>query len=71
MDRPHDGQKRGERVRHGGSRDEDGEGTGLFFRDYLDSHPVPAKSMAEHYGMDGDRLERQYKEHLSGYREWD
>ena len=20
--------------------------------------------------MDGDRLERQYKEHLSGYREW-
>lgn len=32
---------------------------------------MPAKAVAEHYGMDGDRLERQYKEHLSGYREWD
>ena len=32
---------------------------------------MPAKTVAEHYGMDGDRLERQYKEHLSGYREWD
>ena len=42
----------------------------FFFKDYLDSHPVPVKSVAEHYGMDGDRLERQYKEHLSGYREW-
>ena len=27
--------------------------------------------MAEHYGIDGERLKRQYKEHLSGYREWD
>ncbi len=43
----------------------------LFFKCYLDSHPVPAKSIAEHYGMDGDRLGRQYKEHLSGYRRWD
>ena len=32
---------------------------------------MPAKAVAEHYGMDGDRLERQYKEHLSGYREWE
>ena len=32
---------------------------------------MPAKTVAEHYGMDGERLERQYKEHLSGYREWD
>ena len=43
----------------------------FFFKDYLDSHPVPAKTVAEHYGMDGERLERQYKEHLSGYRDWD
>ena len=28
-------------------------------------------AVAEHYGMDGERLERQYKEHLSGYRDWD
>lgn len=32
---------------------------------------MPAKSVAEHYGMDGERLERQYKEHLSGYRDWE
>ena len=37
----------------------------------MDSHPVPAMAVAEHYGMDGERLERQYKEHLSGYRDWD
>ena len=36
----------------------------------MDSHPVPAMAVAEHYGMDGERLERQYKEHLSGYRDW-
>lgn len=32
---------------------------------------MPAKTVAEHYGIDGEKLERQYKEHLSGYREWD
>lgn len=32
---------------------------------------MPARSVAEHYGIDGGKLERQYKEHLSGYREWD
>ena len=37
----------------------------------MDSHPVPAMAVAEHYGMDGERLERRYKEHLSGYRDWD
>ena len=31
---------------------------------------MPVKSVAEHYGIDGDRLEWQYKDHLSGYREW-
>ena len=32
---------------------------------------MPASTIADHYGVDGDRLERQYKEHLSGYHEWD
>lgn len=72
MDRPHDRAKRGERVRHGGTRYEDVQGAGsFFFRDYMDSYPVPANTVAEHYGIDGEKLERQYKEHLSGYREWD
>ena len=31
---------------------------------------MPAKTVAEHYGIDGEKLERQYKEHLSGYRGW-
>ena len=31
---------------------------------------MPAKTVAKHYGIDGEKLERQYKEHLSGYREW-
>ena len=25
----------------------------LFFRNYLDGQPVPAKNVAEHYGNDG------------------
>ena len=41
------------------------------WKDYLDRHPVPAKAVAEHYGIDGVRLERQCKDPLSGCREWD
>ena len=39
------------------------------FKDDLDSHPLPAMVVAVYYAMDGERLERQYKEHLSGYRD--
>ena len=37
----------------------------------MDSYPISAKSLETPYHIDGDQLERQYKEHLSGYEEWD
>lgn len=33
------------------------KGLALFSKDYLDGHPVPAMAVAEHYVMDGERLE--------------
>ncbi len=40
----------------------------LFFKDYLDSHPVPTKAVAGHFRIDGERLERLDKVHLSWTR---
>ena len=36
----------------------------------MDKSPIAAKSLEVPYHIDGDQLERQYKEHLSGYRDW-
>lgn len=37
----------------------------------MDNCPIAARSLERPYHIDGDQLERQYKEHLSGYSEWD
>lgn len=37
----------------------------------MDSCPISARSLERPYHVDGDQLERQYKDHLSGYREWE
>jgi len=36
----------------------------------LDTYPIPAQSLEKYYHIDGVQLERHYKEHLSGYRDW-
>ena len=42
-----------------------------FLKKYLDQYPISARSLEKHYHIDGDQLERQYKDHLSSYREWE
>ena len=37
----------------------------------MDSCPIAARSLERPYHVDGDQLERQYKDHLSGYRSWE
>jgi len=37
----------------------------------LDTLPIPAKTLERYYHVDGEQLERHYKEHLSRYREWE
>jgi transposase len=37
----------------------------------LDTFPIAARSLAPYYRIDGDLLERHYKEVLSGYYEWE
>ena len=37
----------------------------------MDRYPITARSLEKYYGIDGDRFERQYKDHLSSYRTWD
>ena len=37
----------------------------------MDTSPIAARSLALYYRIDGDRLERHYKEYLSGYRDWE
>lgn len=37
----------------------------------MDSYPISAKSLEIPYHIDGDQLERQYKEHMSGYMDWE
>lgn len=36
----------------------------------MDTFPIPARSLERYYKVDGRTLERNYKEHLSGFREW-
>jgi transposase len=37
----------------------------------LDNYPISSNSLEKHYHIDGDRFGQQYKEHLSGYKDWD
>lgn len=37
----------------------------------MDTYPIPARSLERYYKVDGRTLERNYKEHLSGFRGWD
>jgi len=37
----------------------------------MDNHPESCNKIAEHYGIDGDLYERQYRNHLSGYKQWE
>ena len=37
----------------------------------MDTYPISACSLEKFYYIDGHQLERQYKEHLSDYREWE
>ena len=36
----------------------------------MDTYPITASSLEIFFQIDGDQFERQYKEHLSGYRSW-
>ena len=37
----------------------------------MERYPITARSLERHYRIEGDKFERQYKEHLSGFNEWD
>jgi len=37
----------------------------------LDTCPIPAQSLEKYYHIDGVQLERQYKEYLSDFKEWE
>ena len=37
----------------------------------MDRYPISASSLEKFYYVDGHQLERQYKDHLSGYHEWE
>ena len=37
----------------------------------MERYPITARSLERHCLIDGDKFERQYKEHLSGFKEWD
>lgn len=43
----------------------------LFLKNYIDTLPVSCKLLGTLYGVDGELLERQYRNHLSGYPEWE
>lgn len=36
----------------------------------MDTFPIPARSLERYYKINGATLEKNYKEHLSGFREW-
>ena len=44
---------------------------GLFFRRYLDNHPVSAHLVGLFFQMDGKQLQDQYKNYLSDFHDWD
>jgi len=37
----------------------------------LDRYPIAASSLEKYYHINGDQFERQYKEHLSGFMDWE
>lgn len=37
----------------------------------MDTYPIPARSLERYLKIDGRTLEKNYKEHLSGFRQWD
>lgn len=37
----------------------------------MDTYPIPVRSLELYFKIDGKTLERNYKEHLSGFRHWD
>lgn len=37
----------------------------------MDTYPVTARTVGRSYGIEGDKLGRAYKEHLSDFRTWD
>ena len=37
----------------------------------MDTYPITAHSLERYYKINGETLEKNYKEHLSGFREWD
>ena len=36
----------------------------------MDAFPIPARSLERYFKINGNTLEKNYKEHLSGFREW-
>lgn len=37
----------------------------------MDTLPIPTKALEYYFHIDGDQLERHYKEHLSNFRQWE
>ena len=37
----------------------------------MDQYPIAASSLEKYYHINGKQFERQYKDHLSGYRDWE
>ena len=37
----------------------------------MDTEPITAQSLARPYRLESDSFERAYKDHLSGFREWE
>lgn len=37
----------------------------------MEEYPITARSLEKHYFIDGDQFERQYKDYLSDFHEWD
>ena len=37
----------------------------------MDTFPIPARSLERYFKVNGATLEKNYKEHLSGFRQWD
>ena len=37
----------------------------------MDQYPIAASSLEKYYHINGKQFERQYKDHFSGYRDWE
>lgn len=37
----------------------------------MDTYPITARSLGLYFKVDGNNLERAYKDHLSGFRNWE